>query len=647
MRSGGGCFWAVALALALVGSVVPAAAASARPVTVPAVLTAESPPGAVPAPAVVPAAAALAVSWSAPSSGGAATSYDVELQPGAAVRPVTGTSTVLRGLANATQHQVRVRAVNAAGAGPWSPAVSGMPNGCAGTPFSDVAPDHPFCAQIGWMAGQGISTGTTMPDGSVEYRPALAVSRQAMAPFIFRTKGSPEFAAPTTSPFADVPTSHPFFQEIAWMRARGISTGTAQPTGEPLYKPTDPVSRQAMAPFLYRAAGSPPFTAPTVPSFADVATGHPFFREIEWMRASGISTGTAQPTGQPLYKPVDPVSRQAMAAFLNRFDAMGFAAPVTPIQIGTTALADGTAGLPYLQPMDVTGGFAPRTWTATGLPAGLALSAEGVLDGTPTAVGTADVSITVTDAAGARESRTLPLVVPDTLPAECVTTACSLVTSNGATVELPASAVVAIGRDAAGAVSTVEISTAPPAVDSIVVVAPTPDAPSGLTARVDSVTVGPGGTATLGVTPGTPADAYAQGTVKSDAAPAPDTSASTSNALATSSLSCSNGVSSSLNGLTVTPDLTPSMAAIWKHPVAGVGGFYVGPGGLELMQFDLTGTLTADLGVTVSGTSTCELKLPEVRQIVPAGSLGAIVLVVTPTLTLEVTGKVDSARRPP
>jgi len=196
--------------------------------------------------------------------------------------------------------------------------VTATAGGCAPTRFSDVAAAHPFCSDIAWMATQGISTGTVLADGSVEYRPALPVSRQAMAPFLYRAAGSPGFAAPTAASFADVATSHPFFREIEWMKASGISTGTTQPTGKPLYKPSDPVSRQAMAPFLYRAASSPMFTTPTAASFADVPTTHPFFREIEWMKATGISTGTTQPTGKPLYKPADPVSRQAMAAFLHR-----------------------------------------------------------------------------------------------------------------------------------------------------------------------------------------------------------------------------------------------------------------------------------------------------------------------------------------
>ncbi len=49
-------------------------------------------------------------------------------------------------------------------------------------------------------------------------------------------------------------------------------------------------------------------------------------------------------------------------------------------------------------PLAVTGGFAPLTWSATGLPAGLALNpTTGVVTGTPTAVSSQVTTITVTD----------------------------------------------------------------------------------------------------------------------------------------------------------------------------------------------------------------------------------------------------------
>jgi hypothetical protein len=56
---------------------------------------------------------------------------------------------------------------------------------------------------------------------------------------------------------------------------------------------------------------SPP---PSVASFSDVPTTHPFFAEIEALASSGISTGYADGT----FKPSSFVTRQAMAAFLAR-----------------------------------------------------------------------------------------------------------------------------------------------------------------------------------------------------------------------------------------------------------------------------------------------------------------------------------------
>ena len=210
------------------------------------------------------------------------------------------------------------------------------------------------------------------------------------------------------------------------------------------------------------------------------------------------------------------------------------------------------------------------------------------------------------------------------------------------------------------------INTTPPAVNQILAVEPTPDAPSGLTARVDAVTDNGNGTTTLAVTPGTPADAYASGTVKTDApatvalTPAGTTSTGMTGPLVTrnqpktsssptlntavpsvSPLTCTGGVTSDLQGLSVDHALTPQVAAVWNHPLFGGGGFYVGTGGLERFQFDLDGTITVNLGVAVSGASTCTLKLPKVKGSVPAGALGAVILTVAPTLTLQVTGKVD------
>ena len=205
--------------------------------------------------------------------------------------------------------------------------------------FADVPPTSAFYTYVEWMAESGISTGTAQPTGKPLYKPSDAVSRQAMSAFLYRLSGD-SFAPPPVVTFADVPTTSGFFTQVEWMAAREISTGTVQPSGKPLYKPSDAVSRQAMAAFLFRMPGET-FEAPTEPTFADVPLTSAFFKQIEWMAAESISTGTVQPSGKPLYKPSDPVSRQAMAAFLYRAQSLltppdtEFSTTPTPLIVGT------------------------------------------------------------------------------------------------------------------------------------------------------------------------------------------------------------------------------------------------------------------------------------------------------------------------
>src|SRR6201999_3409353 len=50
--------------------------------------------------------------------------------------------------------------------------------------------------------------------------------------------------------------------------------------------------------------------------------------------------------------------------------------------------------------LSASGGTAPYSWTATGLPAGLSINASnGVISGTATTAGTSSVTVTATDSA--------------------------------------------------------------------------------------------------------------------------------------------------------------------------------------------------------------------------------------------------------
>lgn len=173
--------------------------------------------------------------------------------------------------------------------------------------FTDVLVDHPFYEDITWLANRGITSG--WPDGS--FRPEAAVDRASMAAFFYRMAGSPHFNAPSVSPFKDVPTSHPFYNEVAWMHSVGISKGWDDGT----FRPAEPVSRAAMSAFFYRMAGSPAYELPTQQTFKDVDSNHMFAREISWLADQKITTGWQDGT----FRPADSTQRAAMAAFLHRY----------------------------------------------------------------------------------------------------------------------------------------------------------------------------------------------------------------------------------------------------------------------------------------------------------------------------------------
>lgn len=177
--------------------------------------------------------------------------------------------------------------------------------------FRDIGAGDAFYHEVAWLATNGISTG--WPDRT--FRPLNNVERGAMAAFFYRMAGSPAYTPPATSPFTDVPTDHQFYEEISWMAERGVTTGWPDGT----FRPDAPVNRDAMAAFFYRLAGSPGFTAPAASPFTDISAGDQFYREVSWLAHNKISTGWADGT----FRPVQPVNRDAMAAFIYRFEERG------------------------------------------------------------------------------------------------------------------------------------------------------------------------------------------------------------------------------------------------------------------------------------------------------------------------------------
>jgi Putative Ig domain/Matrixin/Ig-like domain from next to BRCA1 gene len=86
-----------------------------------------------------------------------------------------------------------------------------------------------------------------------------------------------------------------------------------------------------------------------------------------------------------------------------------------PLAVVTSALSGGTAGTSYSQALTASGGTLPYGWSVVAglgsLPTGLSLSAGGTISGTPSAAGTYNFTVKVTDAASATAQKALSIVV--------------------------------------------------------------------------------------------------------------------------------------------------------------------------------------------------------------------------------------------
>ncbi|MEQ4567152.1 S8 family serine peptidase [Paenarthrobacter sp. CAP02] len=186
------------------------------------------------------------------------------------------------------------------------------------SPFKDVLTGQQFYKEMAWLADRKISTGWVEADKSLTYRPLTPINRDAMAAFLYRMAGSPAYTPPAKSPFKDVLTSQLFYKEMAWLAQSGISSGWSEADGSKTYRPLAPINRDAMAAFLYRLAGSPEYGPPYTSPFQDVAVSQQFYTEMAWLAEQKISSGWRDAYGGRTYRPLSPINRDAMAAFLYR-----------------------------------------------------------------------------------------------------------------------------------------------------------------------------------------------------------------------------------------------------------------------------------------------------------------------------------------
>lgn len=175
--------------------------------------------------------------------------------------------------------------------------------------FTDVGPGHPFATEVAWAAGTGVVSG--YDDG--RFRPAVDVSRQALAAVLYRYTGTTWRVPEGWGGPSDVGPGHPFRTEIAW----AITVGVLPAYQDGTFRGAGAVSRPEMAAILHAMAGSPAVSegSQTLP-FSDVFEESDLVVPITWVALHGIALGYPDGT----FGVTTSVSRQAASAFLFRFE---------------------------------------------------------------------------------------------------------------------------------------------------------------------------------------------------------------------------------------------------------------------------------------------------------------------------------------
>jgi hypothetical protein len=211
------------------------------------------------------------------------------------------------------------------------------------------------------------------------------------------------------------------------LSAAGVLSGTPTAAGTASFtiKVTDAVGAAPTKAFSLTINAAPSITTASLPAgmvgvaysqtLAETGGTTPFTWSVSsgtlpaglTLSAAGVLSGTPTTAGTSSFtiKVTDAVGAASTKAFSLTINAA--------LSITTASLPSGTVGVAYSQTLAGTGGTTPYTWSISAgtLPAGLTLSAAGVLSGTPTAAGTSSFTIKVTDAVGTASTKAFSLTI--------------------------------------------------------------------------------------------------------------------------------------------------------------------------------------------------------------------------------------------
>ena len=170
------------------------------------------------------------------------------------------------------------------------------------------------------------------------------------------------------------------------------------------------------------------------------------------LTAAGQLSGTPTVAGSFTFSVTATDSTTGVAGTVAHSYTLVLASPTLVITPAT--VPNGVRGIAYTQTLGASGGTAGYTFAVTAgtLPAGLTLSAAGVLGGTPTAAASNNFTVTATDALGFSANQAYTQVIAEAVP---------IANADAATTLGVTAATVAVTSNDTGLIDSIAVTTAP------------------------------------------------------------------------------------------------------------------------------------------------------------------------------------------
>ena len=179
--------------------------------------------------------------------------------------------------------------------------------------FKDMVPGSLGFDAALLLAQAGITNGCS--NEPKLFCPECPTSRYQAVVFLLRAMGIDIPGPPATPSFDDVPVDVWWLPYVEYAKTLGITSGC----GGSNFCPHDPVTRGQMAKFVVKSAGWANVN-PAAATFADVPTGHLFYKDIETLKAKCVTNGCGDGVN---YCPDELVPRRHAAMFIARAFDLG------------------------------------------------------------------------------------------------------------------------------------------------------------------------------------------------------------------------------------------------------------------------------------------------------------------------------------